>query len=183
MTPQYRQAIPYSNYFGYRRFCLSWWNELSRWVFGLSFGNPLHWGLPGWMWDIYSFWHRGRYGWCNQDTWSLDSYLNKVLAGSLEHLAHHSHGVPAGFPEGVEEWVPSRSAEVSGTGSDDVDARFLLWQAKLLEWAKAFSEDPSDVDIYDAPDYTKHRAEEERRREALHKALKEMELWYEALWD
>ena len=140
--------------------------------------------MPGWCYDIHTFWHRGRYGWAPRDTWSLDHYLNRVLAGSLECLARDSHGVPAGFPEGMEYWVPPASQEIPDSGSNDVDARFKLWQDKLLEWAKAFHEDPDDVVIYDREDdYVRQRAEEERRRVNLHKALKEMEPWWEGLWD
>ena len=192
--PQYRKKLPYTSFGGPdpRLDNPYFWNEVTRWAIGLQFypnysaeigGSRFQWGIPGWMRDIHCFWHRGRYGWCHRDTWSLDNYLNRVLAGALEHLAQHSQGVPAGFPEGADTWVPPRSAEVSGTGSDDVDARFALWQATLREWAKVFSEDPQDVAIFDRPDYTKHRAEEDRRREALHKALKEIEVYYEALWD
>lgn len=186
MTPQYRKPLPYTSFGGTdpRWDNPYFWNEVSRWTIGLRFypnyaveiegGSRFRWGLPGLVQDIKAFIHRGRYGWASSDTWSLDHYLNQVLAGSLEHLAYHSHGVPAGFPEGAEPMDEQHS---------DVDRRFALWQAKLLEWAKAFHEDLDSVNIYDRPDYTKHRAEEERRTTALHKALKEIEPWWSALWD
>lgn len=186
----YKKPLRYSNYGGYafnKGRNLYWWSELSRHLIGLRFHpsyaeigeSRFRWGLPGWCYDLYTFWHRGRYGWAPRDTWSLDYYMNKVLAGALERLAQDSHGVPAGFPD--REHTPDIHAVGSTDG--DVDARFALWQAKLLEWAKAFSEDPQDVDIYDTPVYTQHRAEETRRRDALHKALREIEPWWEALWD
>ena len=121
-------------------------------------------GLPGWVYDIYAYWHRARYGWAPRDTWSLDSCLNHILAGTLEHLAEHSHGTP---------YV---------TEGTDVDIEFARWAADLRRWAQAFAEAAEGVHIYDAPEYTKQRAEEERRQENLHKALREIEPWWEALW-
>ena len=54
----------------------------------------------------------------------------------------------------------------------------------LRRWATAFAEDPDDVDIYDRENgYARHNAEETRRRTNLHTALKELEPWWEALWD
>jgi hypothetical protein len=172
-----RKTIPFSNYGGYRRFCLAWWNELSRHLIGLSAGNPhassgeshyIRWGLPGWMYDIYTFYHRGRYGWAPRDTWSLDHYLNGVLAGALWHLAEHTNGTPAGYPS-------------MHSGTDETDHQ--QWERDLKRWATAFSEDPADVEIFDTPKYEKHHAEETRRRDALNAALREMTPWWEALWD
>ena len=198
---QYHKPLDYTSFGGWGSpWGLYFWNDISHWVIGLQFypnyaaeisGYRFRWGIPGWCYDAYTFWHRGRFGWAPRDTWSLDTHLNHVLAGTLEHLAYHSHGVPAGygFPGGAAEEAAMEASVQVQAGVQHmpedltVDARFLQWQAKLLEWAKAFSEDPQDVDIYDQPDYTTHHAEEERRRNALHKALKEMEPWWEMLWD
>jgi hypothetical protein len=39
------------------------------------------------LWDdIRTLYRRARHGWAPRDVWSLDHYLNRVLAGSLEHL-------------------------------------------------------------------------------------------------
>ena len=106
-----------------------------------------------------TYWYRARHGWAPRDTWSLDIHLNKVLAGSLMHLANTTHTYPLGYKT-HEQWV-----------------------ADLLRWAKAFSEDPEDVDIFDKPIYTLHWAEEHRRRKAIHQALKELEPVWDSLWD
>ena len=112
MVTNYRKSLSYTSFGGScpRLDNPYFWNDLSRWSVGLTWypnysaevgDSRFRWGVPGWVSDIYCFWHRGRYGWCYRDTWSLDYYLNKVLAGSLEHLAQHGHGVPAVFPEGA----------------------------------------------------------------------------------
>ena len=167
------KPIPFCHFGGYRPCCRWWWSDLLEYLTGICFDEYLHeyanpsirFRLPGWVQDIYTYWHRARYGWAPGDVWSLDAYLCSVLAGSLEHLAEHKNGSPAGYPDGGE------------TTNHD------LWQANLKRWAQAFRENPNDVAIYDEPNYEKHRAEETRCRENLHKALREMEPWFEALWD
>lgn len=130
---------------------------------------------PGFCKDIYNVWHRARYGYAPRDTWNLDSYLNGVLAGSLEYLALTKRGSPAGYPN----VNPADSLECEDGGTNHEE-----WTADLNRWAHAFSEDPNDVSIYDRHDgYEKQRAEEDRRRNNIHKALKEIEPWWEALWD
>lgn len=133
----------------------------------LSDELPVTWASPGWCRDIYTFYHRGRYGWAPRDTWSLDIYLNRVLAGSLAHLAEHTHGCPQEY--------------FDGSATDNECHR---WNAELRRWALAFREDPQNVDIYDSDNnYTAQKAEEDRRRANLHRALKEIEPMWEALWD
>jgi hypothetical protein len=177
-----RKAIPFCSFGGYRRFCSWWWHDLLWYVTGISVDKYRRemkrpwWRFaalrrPGWAADIYTYWHRARYGWAPKDTWSLDHYLNGVLAGSLVHLADHSYGTPAGYP----------TLELT-EATDATD--HVKWEADLKRWARAFSEDPDDVDIYDASDgYVKQWAEEKRRRDAIHQALREMEPWWDALWD
>lgn len=174
-----KKATTFSSFGGYRRFCGAWWNDLFWYVIGISGTNhwnreeswwkTVRWRQPGWVNDIVTFCHRGRYGWAPRDTWSLDYYMNRVLSGALVHLADTANGAPAGYgmPEGAELG----------------ETNFEKWDADLRRWAKAFSEDPQDVDIYDKPEYVKHRAEEERRRTALHEALREMEPIWEGLWN
>lgn len=164
---------------GYVPFCSAWWNDIGWWAVGVSLRNTYDdrpwWrrvdvDIPGWVKDIRTYWHRARYGWAPRDTWSLDYYLCGVLAGSLERLADHAPGTPAFYPN-----------QNPVTGDEETDHN--LWRADLKRWAKAFSESPHDVDIYDAPTYEKQLAEEERRRDAIHTALRQMEPWFDALWD
>ena len=175
-TGSLRKSIKFCSFGGYRLFCASWWWHLVWYLTGLNWNSawsdmPLKlrwsWGNPGWYQDIWTYWHRARYGWAPSDTWGLDHYLNKVLAGSLEHLALNINGSPAGY----------------GSEDENGETNHEKWEQDLLRWAKAFSEDPEAVAIYDTPDYTKHSAEVERRRTDLHNALKEMEPYWDALWD
>lgn len=47
------------------------------------------------------FIQRGRRGWADCDTWSLDSYLDGFMPDALRHLKEHKHGVPCGMFEGL----------------------------------------------------------------------------------
>ena len=161
--------IPFCSLGGFRLFSSYWWADLLWYVTGIQISilhlyydvRPrIRWRVPGWCGDLYTYWHRARYGWAPRDTWSLDVHLNRVLAGTLEHLADHTLSYPATYTSHEQ------------------------WESDLRRWAQAFREDPQDVDIYDRDDnYTQHRAEEDRRRANLHAALKELEPLWEGLWD
>lgn len=67
--------------------------------------------------DIYYsikyFIQRGRRGWANCDTWSLDSYLNGWLPSALRYLKAHKHGTPCSmFPRGAG--IPARGRQFHG---------------------------------------------------------------------
>lgn len=161
-------AIRFSSFGGYRWFSSNWWKEVLWYAIGLDMWSELRVtrSSPGWCQDIYTFYHRGRYGWAPRDTWSLDIYLNRVLAGSLTDLAEHTHG------------CPSRYFDASAT-----DNECHRWRAELRRWALAFREGAQDVDIYDHDNnYAAHKAEEDRRSANLHQALKEIEPMWESLW-
>ncbi len=53
-------------------------------------------------WPVRTFIERGRRGWSVQDTWSLDTYLARVMAESLAYLRVHAHGYPANIT--AEGW-------------------------------------------------------------------------------
>jgi hypothetical protein len=64
------------------------------------------WEFPG---DTYRqtkwFIQRGRCGWADCDTWSLDYYLNGWMPAALRHPKEHKHGTPMSmFPTGPE-WI------------------------------------------------------------------------------
>lgn len=156
----------------YRRFSTGWWLGLlsylmpfkitPRWRREGPWWKSVRLGWPDWMDDIFAYWHRARYGWAPRDVWNLDAHLNTVLAGSLEHLALHKHGSPCGYPGRAETF--------------DAPTDHERWKDDLLRWAHAFDEAVRGVEIYDAPHY-------ERIRKNLHTTLKELEPWWEALWD
>jgi hypothetical protein len=172
--------IRFSSFGGYRRFTTSWWFDvLSHFtplrVHTATFRDNKWWrfrsysriGWPGFCHDIYTYWHRARYGWAPRDVWNLNDHLNRVIAGSLTHLANNTHGVPGAYARPDE----------------DTDSAYERWVADLNRWALAFYEASEPVAIYDKPNYVKHRAEEDRRRNNLQAALAEMAPWWEALWD
>ncbi len=116
--------------------------------------------------ELYTFYHRGRYGWARQDTWSLDNYLARVFAGSLKQLADKSWGHPT-------------------------DSTADAWETSLRRWSKAF-EDYYDWtenarDLAYNPYDDEQRAAMKSRWEEIHNnvktAMTEMSERYPNLWD
>lgn len=171
---QLRKPIPFCSFGGSQPLTRWWWCDLLSYTTGISISHcyaygdgRVRWRTPRWCRDLYTYWHRARYGWAPRDTWSLDGHLNDVLAGTLEYLADHTHGCPSVYYAG-----------------DQHDAPCHKWNAKLRQWAHAFSEDPNDVNINDRENqYAQQKAEENRRRVNIHTALKELEPNWEHLWD
>lgn len=185
MTNPNRKPIKFCSLGGYVPFCDRWWADLSWWFTGfhwntsyreLGFWKQFSLGRPGWAADIHNYWCRARYGWAPRDTWSLDHYLNNVLAGSLWHLADNKNGTPAGYPT-----IGGKPQEEMT--DDEWETHHEMWIADLKRWSTAFREAADGCDIYDAADgYVRHNAEEKRIRENLNLALKELIVWWEALW-
>ena len=169
-----RKPIRFCSFGSYRPLTRFWWGDLLWYATGVSishlyaFGDGrIRWRKAGWYSDLHAYWHRARYGWAPRDTWSLDGHLNDVLAGTLEYLADHTHGCPQSYVVAAKPYDECRE-----------------WNTDLRRWAHAFSEDPNDVAINDrSQNYTQQRAEEERRRQNIHVALKEIEPVWESLWD
>lgn len=167
MMMSLRKSLSVCSFGSLERFSRWWWAELLWYVTGISVTDTYSYQTPGWCKDVYTFYHRGRYGWAPRDTWCLDDYYNHVFAGSLDYLANHHWGCPQAY---FDETQTCRECHE--------------WDVTLRRWATAFSESPNDVDIYDAEtDYRQHHAEQTRRRENIHAALKEMEPVWEYLWD
>lgn len=180
------KPIYFSSYGGYRRFCASWWNELLRYTTGITFGGWLHyreikakpvrWGIPGWCYDIYTFYHRGRYGWAPRDVWSLDHYLNRVLGHSLQHLGKTTSGAPTGYPLGAK--APTDKFGVPATDH-------AQWEADLQRWGQAFLDLHAWVEGADlqTEDIKARIKEEHRLYQQVRKTLREMAPWWAGLWD
>lgn len=73
---------------------------------GSYFPGSRHWRypriarIPYDLWrEARAFYNRGRYGWSPCDVWDLNTYLEDVIAGSVQHLAEGSFGSP-----GLEEF-------------------------------------------------------------------------------
>ena len=139
--------------------------------------------------DLRTIYHRARYGWAPRDAWSLDHYLNHVLAGALEHLADTSHGTPLGYPHRVPHVRDGQSLRPRRESDDfnDVVTDDERWRTDLRRWAVAFRQAADDSDIFQAGSSfvstESQGAEMDRRSQALQQALVEMIPWWEYLWD
>lgn len=59
-------------------------------------------GSRGIRFKIRQFYERGRYGFAEEDTWSFDSYLAKVISGGVDEIKHRNFGQPDELTPG--EW-------------------------------------------------------------------------------
>ena|SRR3990167_209470 len=115
--------------------------------------------LYGWWCDVLTYWQRARYGWAKRDAWDTDHYIAKVLG---EMLINHSQRV----------------------NSAPCDYSCEQWEADLYRWGLALQQ-YATTNYYELHerDFEAWSADEKARRVALHKALKELEPWWESLWD
>lgn len=86
-------------------------------------------------------------------------------------MADTSNGAPAGYP---------RRGDIDA----DTETNFELWASDLRRWAQVF-EDAARDDYYDihGSNYDAWNADERSRKAAVHQALKEMEPWWDCLWN
>lgn len=74
----------------------------------------IRYGIWTWLSDrprkTKSFFQRGWRGWADEDTWSFDYYLAKVITGGLKQLKKYHSGIPVdiykkyGDAEANKEW-------------------------------------------------------------------------------
>ena len=191
------KPISFSSFGGYRRWCAAWWMNLLRYMTGISYdrhswewwehvpvpriGPSLRafftswsWKMPGWVSDIYTCWHRGRYGWAPRDTWSLDDYLDRVIGQSLLRLAQDSHGSPHGYPHKF----------LADDGTTMAQGDYARWVTDLTRWGNAFLAQAEGIGVKDHNwNWHDAYAEETRLRNARNAALAEMIPWWDALWN
>lgn len=175
----YKTPIDFCSLGGYRRFCLPWWKDVLSYPF-----------IDFWR-DCRAFIHRGRYGWAPRDTWNLESHLAQVLAGSLNHLAEHTHGAPSNYPNtNGHSFVHAVDEDKEG------ETIFTRWRADLKRWAKAFADyydwqnNSRDLGYDLADDSAKSptgrkayfKAEKEIKNNVT-KAFREIGPWFQSLWD
>lgn len=123
--------------------------------------------------NIKNFWQRGRRGWSDEDVWSLDRYMARVIGEALLHLAATNHGAPSGYP--VEY------PDVNTENMFEVETDFEQWDRDLTRWGKTFIKYSKEVDI-DLP-LEEYWDEEARRHDEFKKAWTEMTPWLGSLWD
>lgn len=143
---------------GYRPLCWYWWYYWYRYI------------THGWYQDIYTFWHRGRYGWAPRDTWSFDLYIAGVLGAGLAYLAATTVGAPCGYPEQRPEFI-------------DDDLSYEQWLTDITRWSVACSNYAKD-DYWDlhGRNFDAWHADETARYLAFQTALKELAPWVGGLW-
>lgn len=178
--PVKRYPIAWCSFGGYLRWTPAWWSNLLQYITGIlihvrpsSLPRPrVELRAPGWWKDVYTIYHRARYGWAPRDVWNLDDYLNRVFAQTLPHLADTTHGAPGGYP-----FTTIGKAPVDDTGAPVTN--FEQWSADLRRWGAAFTPEP-DIQSADWEQWEKDR---KRRVRLRTQALHELAIWWEALWD
>lgn len=84
--------------------------------------------------DIKYFAQRGRRGWADCDTWSLDYYLDGWLPDALRHLKKTKHGTPMGM-------FPTEPEYIDETGNPTEAAHEIAiarWDATMDKMIAAF---------------------------------------------
>lgn len=94
-----------------------------------------------WYYNTKYFIQRGRRGWANCDTWSLDYYLNTWMPEALEYLKKHTHSVPMMVFTDEEskamEAPYEKNKEVYDGAVDAASARWGAIMDKMIEGFKA----------------------------------------------
>lgn len=67
------------------------------------------------------WYQRARYGYSDRDTWSGDYYLSSIIAGVMERIVNHGHGVAMSYAYDLDLYNP------------DVD---IMVQRRDEEWNK-----------------------------------------------
>ena len=77
------------------RLAEAWWSVYRFFKWHKAFHPTQMWREARW------FAQRGRRGWADCDTWSLDDYLDGWLPAAIRHLKEHKRSVPWGMFEGL----------------------------------------------------------------------------------
>lgn len=69
-----------------------------------------------WRYNIKHWYQRARYGYSYRDAWGGDWYVAGIIAGVMEHIVNHGHGVAMSYADGdwdtpVDVMVERRDAE------------------------------------------------------------------------
>jgi hypothetical protein len=100
--------------------------------------------LVRWGWAVYRFFkwstwsnprrayfrvkhfiQRGRRGWADCDTWSLDDYLSGIMPDALRYLRYHKHGLPS------DMFTPDDFDPMGGTTDTGMLRGHERWHAVL----------------------------------------------------
>jgi hypothetical protein len=139
---------------------------------------------PRALWrKVKKFYQRGVRGWSDEDTWSFDHYLTRVIVGGLAQLKEDAHGYPA-----LLEPDPSLDALgglcIDGPGHD---VGMVRWRGILQEMITGFA---ADSLLQDSVQFTIEGGELYRDHEleakliaARSRGFDLFKEYYGALWD
>lgn len=132
---------------------------------------------------------RVRYGWCESDTWDIDSWFLKVFPNMLNHYADETHSYP-----GTEEYPTYESwrdklyevaAAIKGYNETEWDSKneyYNEYYEELRNWQvnDIITRGPT-------PAYYKYRARDEELAAEAYEKFKDAMIWviehFHSLWD
>ena len=133
--------------------------------------------------EIKWFLQRGRRGWADRDTWSMDSYLERVIPGMLIRLANAAHGYPCQNKTCDKQCYSCNQCPPQICDSCKCQEE---WEAGLLKTATIFrylQENPWDERCSSAMSgaelVEESKKDEQMRKEALEWLFNN----WESLWD
>ena len=81
-----------------------------------------------------TFYQRGKRGWADEDTWSIDATLSKIIPEMLRYLADNGNGTPCGYG------APSNSTSEEIIAYDRTNNGRMLWKKDLHHMADLFQD-------------------------------------------
>jgi hypothetical protein len=127
-------------------------------------------------------------GWADEDTWSFDWYLNRVIFGGVMRLREDAHGYPS-------QLLPSESPIAlppSGTyvySLEEDTQHMIAWKNILLQIARGFAaKDLLNSSVHFGKDlftgqYVLDKDLEAKLRSEVDKGMALFVKYYDALWD
>jgi len=122
---------------------------------------------------LKNFYQRGKRGWAEEDVWSFDTYLAKIIRDSIRHLAKNNIGCPSEFYDAdkvnneCQRWEELLEEIASGFDAYLDDCAFDL--RKRLEKGKIVTELDKAVEL--------------NRREKVDRAFDLLKEHFPGLWD
>ena len=121
--------------------------------------NPIR-TIPRWVRNIKHAYQRVRYGYCDQDVWSIDLWFLNIVPNMLEELMDISHGYPDEFDSNSHTIVDIE------TPNQTDDEGMIKWKGILSEMIFLLREANTDTCTREnkyAKEYQKARNEFERK--------------------
>ena len=114
---------------------------------------------------------RIKYGFCDWDTWDLDTYLSTMIPEALRKLARDTNGYPADFA--IDDF-------------EDEDAVMDKWRAELNKMADLIEEGGKSyafsLDEYEGLSEEECKKLSEKKRENLKEGFRLLSEHFEDLW-